>query len=43
MTMIVTNSRYYPNAVIALGFVTTVAIILTIIAGLPWVRNTHHK
>lgn len=30
-------------AVLTLGLVTLVALSLTAMAAIPWVRNTHHK
>ena len=30
-------------AILSLGLVTLVTVILSSIAAIPWVRNTHHK
>lgn len=30
-------------AVLSLGLVTLVSVMLTAMAAIPWVRNTHHK
>lgn len=33
----------YSDSLLAFGVITVIALLITMIAGLPWVRNTHHK
>lgn len=33
----------YNNSLLAFGIVTVTVLLITMVAGLPWVRNTHHK
>lgn len=33
----------FNDSILAFGVITTVMLFVTICAGLPWVRNTHHK
>lgn len=33
----------YNDSVLAFGVISTIVLLITMIAGFPWVRNTHHK
>lgn len=33
----------YNDSLLAFGIITAIVLIITMTAGLPWVRNTHHK
>ncbi|KAH0830509.1 hypothetical protein J3R83DRAFT_1960 [Lanmaoa asiatica] len=33
----------YNDSLLAFGVITVIVLIITLIAGLPWVRNTHHN
>lgn len=33
----------YNDSLLAFGVVLVIALLITLIAGLPWVRNSHHK
>ncbi|KAG2061468.1 hypothetical protein BDR06DRAFT_261837 [Suillus hirtellus] len=33
----------FNDSILAFGIITTIVLFITICAGLPWVRNTHHK
>jgi hypothetical protein len=43
---VVNNFRHHSvnhNLILVVGAVTNVAIIISSLSALPWVRNTHHK
>lgn len=33
----------YHDSLLAFGIITVIVLLITMAAGLPWVRNTHHK
>ncbi|KAF9246587.1 hypothetical protein BU15DRAFT_58604 [Melanogaster broomeanus] len=33
----------YSDSILAFGVITVIALLITMTAGLPWVRNTHHN
>lgn len=33
----------FNDSILAFGVITSVTLFITLCAGLPWVRNTHHK
>ncbi|KAF8448029.1 hypothetical protein L210DRAFT_958150 [Boletus edulis BED1] len=44
--MVVNQFRYrqfYTSSLISFGVITIVMLLITLTAGLPWVRNTHHN
>lgn len=38
------NIKYaYNDSILAFGVILCITLFITLIAGLPWVRNSHHK
>jgi len=38
------KAKYLYNiSLLAFGVITVTVLLITMIAGLPWVRNSHHK
>lgn len=33
----------YNDSILAFGVVSVIVLLITLVAGLPWVRNSHHK
>ena len=43
---VVNNFRHHSanrDAILIVGTLTNVALLISILSALPWVRNTHHK
>jgi hypothetical protein len=41
--LIAYNLKNYHDSILVIGILTNIAVIISIISALPWVRNTHHK
>ncbi|SRR6266404_1564223 len=46
MLKVVNNFRHHTlnhNSILVIGAITNIAVIVSAISAIPWVRNTHHK